>query len=274
MSLSDQLGFVRMITNPEVRTESSGRKTLRGVFTPFNQWATIDSWEGLFRERTVPGAFKRTISQSWDSFKRVGRHAIVVNYNHGMDAAVGTRQLGSITILEEREEGPYYEVSLLDTDYNREYIVPAAEDGILGASYRFAIPKGGDTWVERTDDGIPERTITESAVYEFGPVDHPAFEAATAGVRSFTEFEWWRKLDEQGRAQYAELLRRSQDLGTFTPVKPAEPETTDDTSEASPDGPQIAPVDRQAVAAGPLRRLSLVTAPSRHLEVPNEQEIA
>lgn len=232
MSLSDHLGFIRMTAQPEVRTDGSGKKTLRGVFTPFNEWTTIDSWEGLFRERSIPGAFKRTISQSWDTFKRIGRHSIVVNYNHGMDAVVGSRQLGPISVLEERTEGPYYEVPLLDTDYNRDYIVPAAEEGLLGASYRFAVPKGGDKWNNRTADGIPERELVDVGVFEFGPVDHPAYEAASAGVRSASEFEWWRKLDDEGRAEYTRLLRRAQDLGTFTPVEPA---ITEETEPIIPD---------------------------------------
>lgn len=248
--LTEQLGFVRMASTPEVRTEANGRKILRGTFAPFNQWTLINSWEGKFRERSVPGAFKRTISQSWDTFRRVGRHSIVVNYNHGFDPQVGGKQLGQIRVLEEREEGPYYEVALLDTEYNRDYIVPAAEDGLLGASFRFAVPKEGDVWEHDTEDGIPERSLVDVAVFEFGPVDHPAYEAATAGVRSATEFEWWRNLDEEGRAQYAALIRKAHDLGTSTPVEPAAAHDEGSaeergTPESEPDSPPAeAPVGR------------------------------
>jgi len=252
MSLTDQLGFVRMASTLEVRAEGDGRRTLRGVFTPFNEWATIDSWEGKFRERTVPGAFKRTISRSWDASKRTGRHSIVVNYNHGIDSQIAQRQLGVIKVLEERAEGPYYEVSLLDTPYNRDYIIPAAEDGLLGASYRFAIPKGGDAWDEDSDDGIPERTISEAAVFEFGPVDHPAFEAATAGVRSMSEYEWWRHLDQNGRDEYAALIRRAHDLGTPAPVGPAnreaEPEPVEGPEDDSPPSGHLS-AEHEAVEA-------------------------
>jgi len=38
-------------------------------------------------------------------------------------------------------------------------------------------------------DGLPERTIREAKVMEFGPATFPACEGATAGVRSLTD--WW-----------------------------------------------------------------------------------
>jgi hypothetical protein len=38
---------------------------------------------------------------------------------------------------------------------------------------------------------LPERTIREAKVMEFGPVTFPAYEGATAGVRSLTD--WWLK---------------------------------------------------------------------------------
>ena len=253
--LKDHLGSVRMVATLEARAESDGRRSLRGVFTPFNEWSHIQSWEGDFYERSVPGAYKRTIAHSWDAFKQHGRHSIVVNYNHGLDGAIGSKQLGSIRVLEEREEGPYYEVLLLDTEYNREYIIPAAEDGLLGASYRFAIPKGGDTWEPRGPNGeVDHRTITEASVFEFGPVDHPAFQAATAGVRSSEEYQWWLNLDEEGRADLARLIRRSRNLGTsipdlrdLEPATPTETEPVSDTSVEEPDSPpDEAPVEAHA----------------------------
>lgn len=234
--LNERPGSVRMVADLEVRTDAKGHKTLRGIFTPFNEWTHIRGWEGDFYERSVPGAFKRTIKHSWDTFKRSGRHSMVVNYNHGHDGVVGTRQLGVIKVLEERAEGPYYEVQLLDTEYNREYIVPATEQGLLGASYRFAIPKDGDVWEDTGPMGDADhRTIQEAAVFEFGPVDHPAYEAATAGIRTQEEYELWRSLDPEGRAELAGLIARARSLGTSVNAELA-PETPSDlASEGTPD---------------------------------------
>jgi phage head maturation protease len=260
---------VRMVSTVETRTEPDGRKTLRGVFTPFNEWSHIQSWEGNFYERSVPGAYKRTISQSWDAYKRVGRHNIVVNYNHGIDGAIGSKQLGAIRVLEERQEGPYYEVLLLDTEYNREYIIPAAEDGLLGASYRFGVPPDGDVWESSGPNGdVDHRTITEASVFEFGPVDHPAFKAATAGIRSAEEYQWWLNLDDEGRADLARLIHKARSIGTSVPdlrdLEPAaitEAEPVSDTlAEESDSSPVEAPVDTQEaepVFEMPVRQLDV-----------------
>lgn len=246
LPLKERPGSVRMVAQLEVRANARGRKTLRGIFTPFNEWTHIRGWEGDFYERSVPGAFQRTIKHSWDTFKRTGRHSMVVNYNHGHDGQVGTRQLGKISVLEERAEGPYYEVELLDTEYNREYIIPATEDGLLGASYRFAVPSDGDEWNNRGPNGeVDHRTIREAAVFEFGPVDHPAYEAATAGLRTTEEYQLWRSLDEEGRQELAGLIARGRSLGTPAYAELAtetESDLADSTSDMADGSPQ-APVD-------------------------------
>ena len=79
---------------------------------------------------------------------------------------------------------------LSDTSYNRD-LVPLLRDGLLGASFRFSVmkedfkrnaPKSPDN-----PEGLPERTIQEVDLMEFGPVTFPAYASATAGVRSDTD---------------------------------------------------------------------------------------
>jgi HK97 family phage prohead protease len=218
---------IRMVrSTPEVRTESDGRKTLRGHFAVFDQWTEIDSWqEGHFRERVRPGAMKRTFDHAWHAFREVGRNPIKVNYNHGFDPQIADKQLGPIKELREDDTGAYYEVRLLDTDYNRDYIVPAAEDNLLGASFRFTVPKGGDLWDREPD--LHERDLNELNVHEFGPVDWPAYEAASAGIRAAADFLIWKQLDEDGREEFAALIRKAHNLGTSDPEPAPEPDPDD-----------------------------------------------
>ena len=62
---------------------------------------------------------------------------------------------------------------------------------MYGSSFRFRVVK--EDFVKRparsadNPDAIPERTIREVEVYEFGPVTFPAYIGATAGVRSMTD---------------------------------------------------------------------------------------
>ena len=208
--------------------------TMFGHFSRFDTWYEIDSWvEGHFMERVAPGAFRKTIRENRDS--------VVVSFDHGYDIQLGDKPLGPIEELREDDEGAYYEVPLLDTDYNRDFILPALQgrtiDGrtfgsTLGASFRFRVtrdeyqmePKKSD----HNPDGIPERTIREVRLFEFGPVVYPANPEATAAVRGLTDFYHDR---------HRERALRS---GRPAPTVAAVPGTTDGTP-ATPHPSHLAP---------------------------------
>lgn len=185
---------------PSTRTEQradgdepSTGSLMFGHFTPFNVWAEIHSyWEGDFLERTVKGAFAKTIAENLPNIRS--------QFQHGYDPYVGVSPLGPIDALREEDEGPYYEVPLIDTDYNRNRVLPLLQGrlfngenrgSLLGASYRFEVIK--DEWNEEpgvsdhNPKGLPERTISEVRLHEFGPVVWGAFPTATSGVRSTTD---------------------------------------------------------------------------------------
>lgn len=162
--------------------EADTGPVLFGHFARFNEWTEIRSmWEGNFMERFVPGAFKKTIRES--------RNRMRVLFQHGQDPEIGDKPIAAITDLREDDEGAYYEASLFDG------LPPLVADGLrenqYGASFRFGVLRE-----EVVDDpgpsdynphGLPERTVKEARVQEFGPVTFPAYEGATAGVRSMTD---------------------------------------------------------------------------------------
>jgi HK97 family phage prohead protease len=163
-----------------LREAEGAAPVLFGHFAVFNRWTEVDSWfEGHFLERISPGAFLRTFAED--------RSRMRVLFQHGRDPQLGMKPLGSILTLREDEVGAFYEVPLFEATYVSE-IVPALRGGELGASFRFQIMR--QEWVEEPEPsksnplGLPERTITEASVFEFGPVTFPAYESATAGVRS------------------------------------------------------------------------------------------
>lgn len=170
----------------EVRADSGdgdGMPTLVGHFAVFNRWTEINSWfEGNFLERLAPGAFRKTFRENRDRIK--------VLFQHGADPQIGDKPLGTIDELREDDTGGYYEVPLFDTSYNRD-LVPGLEAGAYGASFRFQVMREElDEEPGESDDnpkGLPERTIKEVRLYEFGPVTFPAYAEATAGLRSLTD---------------------------------------------------------------------------------------
>ena len=157
---------------------------LFGEFAVFNEWTEINSmWEGQFLERIAPGAFDRAIES--------GLERVKVLYDHGHDPQLGNKPLGPIRSVAATKRGMAYEVELIDTDYNNGFVKPAARAGLLGASFRFGVRS--DEWAEPTrttnhnPNRLPERTLTDVDLYEFGPVTFPAYAGASAGMRSRTD---------------------------------------------------------------------------------------
>lgn len=169
----------------ELREASAGTgmPTMVGHFAVFNQFTEINSaYEGRFLERIAPGAFTKTLKENRDNIR--------VLFQHGRDPQVGDKPLGPIENVREDENGAAYEVPLLDTSYNRD-LIPGLQAGLYGASFRFQVMKEEVNQKPKRSaynpDGLPERTISEAKVLEFGPVTFPAYEGATAGVRSLTD---------------------------------------------------------------------------------------
>lgn len=188
----------------ELRADSAdGMPTLTGHFAVFNEWTEINSlWEGNFLERIMPGAFTK-------AFQEPARSGIRPLFQHGRDFTVGDKPLGPIEVLREDETGAYYEVPLLDTSYNRD-LIPGLRAGLYGASFRFRVTREEFDKKPKASaynpQGIPERSVRELELYEFGPVTFPAYAGATAGIRSLTdEFALERFAREPGRLQ--EVLR-------------------------------------------------------------------
>lgn len=199
--------------------------TLVGEFSVFNEWYEINSyWEGHFIERIAPGAFKRTINN------RSGQSPVRVILEHGFDPTVADKPLGVPATLEERSSGVYAETPLFDTSYNRD-LAPALAGGAYGQSFRFQPLR--DEFVEPDSDGweetgnpawasLPQRTISEVRLIEFGPTIWPASPATneTTGLRSTTD-QFYEQLSRRDPAAYDAAVRCAR--GTRSPASATPP---------------------------------------------------
>ena len=136
------------------------------------------SWRGSRR------CVSKTITES--------KNRIKVMYNHGRDPQISEKPLGSI---EEPARGPTRGLAsgrLFDTASYVRDLLPALRARTFGSSFRGRVVKS-DLRVRpprsaHNPEGLPEQTIREFRLIEFGPVSFPRYEGATAGMRSMTDY--------------------------------------------------------------------------------------
>lgn len=194
----------------ELRAAGDGAMPVLVVrFSPFNTWYEVSSyWEGNFVERTVRGAFAKTMAESRGSIRTL--------FDHGYDPQIGNKVLAPIDELREDPDTAISEGQLFDTSYNRD-LLPGLEAGVYGSSFRFRVIQ--EQWnddpgiSEHNPKGLPERTITEVRLFEAGPVCFPANPDATAGVRCMTD-QYYERLRSRSPQQHDELLARARALRT------------------------------------------------------------
>ena len=199
-------------------------RTMTGYPIVFDTWTEIHSWEGDFKERIAPGAVSKTLRESRDKIK--------VLFNHGMDPSIGDKPLGKPTVMRADDTGLYVEVPLSETSYNDDLLALMRDGAVDGQSFRFSVVK--EEW-DKPKRGLPERTITELRLMEFGPVTFPAYQATTVGIRSREDYSEWRGLTDDKRRDIARIMGVSFDLRTLNGAADSTPpESRDDI----PDEPQ------------------------------------
>lgn len=202
---------------------------LIGSFAPYDEWAEINSRvEGHFMERHARSAWSQSLQSN--------RANLRVLFQHGEDAQTGVMPLGTIEHLEAGKRAVDYDVALFDADYVHR-ILPALRAGQMGTSWTFHPVKGKfsvDPRPKRSaynPQGIPEITHHEIKMVEFGPCMFPAYEGATAGVRSMTDYYLRQRL---GINIDPETLQQMLTTAAVAPTIPAEVALSNERAEDEP----------------------------------------
>lgn len=183
------------------KADAGDGRTLEGYAAVFDQDTEINSWEGHFKERMVRGAFRKTLKE----------RTPVMQFDHGHDSRFGNLPIGSFEELKEDKHGLKVRGRLFD---HAEPIRQAIEAGaVSGMSFRFKVVR--DSWAD--DKGNPitdrnelmdklynakkgdkplQRTIKEVKLMEAGPVVFPAYPQTTVGVRSMTDDQRKRAIED------------------------------------------------------------------------------
>jgi uncharacterized protein len=190
--------------------------TLTGHGAVFNQWTEINSWEGKFRERIAPGAFKKTLAENGSRVR--------LQFDHGQHPLIGSLPIGVIRKLREDSKGLLVEARLSDNWLVQPVRDAIAEGSIDGMSFRFTVEK--ESW-DQLDSDLPERTITEVRLMEVGPVVWPAYDKTDVGVRSLELARNLMDADDDTRREVAHVLLQNLEDPTGT----SDTEAADSTSE-------------------------------------------
>lgn len=148
-------------------------RTLEGYAAVFDKAARIKDLQGDFDEIIRPGAFTRSLE----------RRMPLLQWDHGKDPRIGTAPIGDIHELREDGHGLFVRARLYDHPDVERVRLAIKGKSVRGMSFRFGVPKGGDTWSRRNGD-VDLREIRETETYELGPVAFPAYDTTSVSVRS------------------------------------------------------------------------------------------
>lgn len=176
-------------------------RTLEGYAAVFDTDTEINSWEGHFNERIARGAFRKTLKE----------RTPVLQFDHGHDSRFGNLPIGSFESIREDQHGLKVQARLFD---HAEPIRQAIEAGaVTGMSFRFKVVR--DSWADSKGNPITDRnelmdklynakkgdkplqrTIKEVKLMEAGPVVFPAYPQTTVGVRSMSDDDRKRAIED------------------------------------------------------------------------------
>lgn len=129
---------------------------------------------GGFVERIAPGAFNKSRGNGWSG--------VIARYNHDDNMVLGTIGGGTLRLGID-EVGLTYEVDLPQARSDIYELVQRGD--VRQSSFAFVADLDGDEW-DTTDQGFPQRTLTSVRLYDVAPVNTPAYEDTSVGLRSIT----------------------------------------------------------------------------------------
>lgn len=161
---------------PRIETRGDGTKVITGHGAVFHRAGTPGSefalWDGLV-ERVSPTAFDRALREQQD---------VRGLFNHDPNIVLGRTASGTMRLSVD-SNGLRYEIDYDPQDADHVRLErKLAKGDVSGSSFSFSVVK--ETY-SRGTSGTPDvRTLEDVNLYDVGPVTFPAYEAASAGVRS------------------------------------------------------------------------------------------
>lgn len=166
----------------QFRSEDDGSEVLEGRMMPYEKWTEIDSRiEGHFMERFAAGSLAKSIKEQASKIR--------VLVEHGQSRAIGNQPIAQISELWDQPDGAYFRAKLLQG--LPELLRDGLRKGLYGSSIRFRPIRAERVRFPKESTYNParlsEHTYKEARIREFSVVTFPAYEGATARIRSITD---------------------------------------------------------------------------------------
>lgn len=154
----------------ELRAEGEGG-TIVGYAAVYNQ---LSEDLGGFRERILPGAFKRALG---------GEADVRALINHDEALVLGRTKSGTLR-LRSTAKGLAVQIDPPQTGYARDLRESMSRGDVDGMSFAFG--KAKDEWGEEQIDGKPVtvRTVRDVDIYDVSVVTYPAYPQTEVALRS------------------------------------------------------------------------------------------
>lgn len=167
---------------------SSDGLTIEGYATVYNQPAMITDWLGEYEETMRFGAFARSLTER-------GPAKVKMQFDHGHDTMMGSMPIGVWQDIREDSHGLYARGRLLDSWHTIPVRAAIEAGAVSGMSIRMKVI--GEEWSKSQEN----RSITEAALFEAGPVVWPAYAGTEVGVRALALDMWRSRLGVTLRAE-------------------------------------------------------------------------
>jgi HK97 family phage prohead protease len=184
----------------EVRAGSEGKKTIGGYAAKFMR---MSQNLGGFVEQIDARFFNKSAGDGWPS--------VVARYNHDDNMLLGTTGAGTLRLSID-EVGLTYDV---EPPSSRADVYELVQRGDVRQS-SFAFIAFEDDW-GTTDQGFPLRTLVSGRLLDVAPVNTPAYEDTSVGLRSLAQkfdvdLEEVRKMASAG--DLIRFFKRTDDQGS------------------------------------------------------------
>lgn len=154
----------------EIRAAGADKLTIGGYAAKFDR---MSQNLGGFVERIAPGFFNKSRGDGWPG--------VVARYNHDDNMLLGTTAAGTLRLALD-EIGLEYSV---DVPQSRSDVHELVQRGDVRQS-SFAFMAYEDDWTT-SDQGFPLRTLVSGRLYDVAPVNTPAYEDTSVGLRSLAK---------------------------------------------------------------------------------------